>query len=37
MSLGSSPGVNLIKLFSFIADDEAKLSKVFITGNLFLV
>jgi hypothetical protein len=32
-----TPGVNVIKPFSFIADDEAKLARVFITGNHFSV
>jgi len=31
------PGVNVIKLFSFVADDEAKLARVFVTGNHFPV
>jgi hypothetical protein len=30
-------GVNVTKLFSFVADDEAKLSRVFVPGNHFPV
>jgi hypothetical protein len=31
------PGVNVIKLCSFIADDEAKQARVFVPGNHFQV
>ncbi len=30
-------GVNVIQLFSFVVDDEAKLARVFTTGNHFSV
>jgi hypothetical protein len=33
----STPSANVIKLFSFIDDDEAKYARVFITGNPFQV
>jgi hypothetical protein len=32
-----TPGVNVIKLFFFVADDEAQLARVFVPGNLFPV
>jgi hypothetical protein len=32
-----TPGVNVIKLFSFITDDKAKYARVFVTGNHFPV
>jgi hypothetical protein len=32
-----TPGVNVIKLFFFIVDDEAKKAKVFVPGNHFPV
>ncbi len=28
--MGLTPGVNVIKLFSFVADNEAKLARVFV-------
>jgi hypothetical protein len=31
------PGDNVLKLFSFIADEEAKQARVFVPGNHFLV
>jgi hypothetical protein len=32
-----APGVNVIKLFSFVAKDEAKYARVFVPGNHFPV